>query len=130
MNAINDPMTREEYLADMWGFYSDVHKDAYGFRPRGEGTYQWFIALSKDEMTAEFAQLQERINENEEHNRKMEAQCAEAVEGHIKMLIASGAGDRATALRWMHDANNTNGDWEYLAYVLGVAYGYFKKDAE
>lgn len=56
---------------------------------------------------------------------KMESNAAIAVEEHIKFLIATGAGDRATAIRWMHQAERTNGDNESLCYKLGLKFGYF-----
>jgi hypothetical protein len=38
-----------------------------------------------------------------------------------------GAGDRATALRWIMEASSANGDWEYLCWDLGLPYHYFTK---
>ena len=121
-------MTREEYLADMWSFYSDVHKDAYGYRPRGEQIYNWFTSMTSEEMDVEFQQLQETINRNDEHQRQMEADACVAVEEHIESLIRMGAGDRENAIRWMDEAEETNGDLDYLCYKLGVPYGYFGKE--
>jgi hypothetical protein len=46
----------------------------------------------------------------------------------LAALIGAGAGDRATAIRWMHEANDTNYDPEYLCYCLGLPYGYFRKE--
>jgi hypothetical protein len=41
----------------------------------------------------------------------------------------SGAKDRATAMRWIHEAEDTQGDDDYLAYTLGLPYQYFRKVA-
>ena len=56
----------------------------------------------------------------------------------IEDTIKTGAGNRETALRWIMDADlggvdvdaaNANGDWEYLCYLNGLPYGYFKQAA-
>lgn len=44
--------------------YSDMHKDAYGFRPRGD--HEWFLSLSDQERREEFDRLQEAIRERDE----------------------------------------------------------------
>ena len=43
----------------------------------------------------------------------------------IVKLIGHGAPDRATAIRWLHDAEGTDNDNEYLCFCLGLKYGYF-----
>jgi hypothetical protein len=40
-----------------------------------------------------------------------------------------GAGNYETALRWIHEADGTDGDDEYLCYHNGLPYGFFKKAA-
>jgi hypothetical protein len=40
-----------------------------------------------------------------------------------------GARNRETALKWIMDASNANGDWEYLCHELGLPYSYFKQVA-
>jgi hypothetical protein len=44
-------------------------------------------------------------------------------------LLRSGAKDRAMAMRWVHEAEETGGDDEYLCYTLGLPYRYFAVDA-
>jgi hypothetical protein len=50
-------------------------------------------------------------------------------EKRVNDLIFSGARDRETALRWIHEAEGTMGDDEYLCYTLGLPYMYFRKVA-
>jgi tRNA uridine 5-carboxymethylaminomethyl modification enzyme len=50
-------------------------------------------------------------------------------EKRVDSLILSGAKDRATAIRWIHEAEDTQGDDEYLCYTLGLPYQYFRKVA-
>jgi hypothetical protein len=43
-------------------------------------------------------------------------------------LLRSGAKDREMALRWIHEAEDTGGDDEYLCYTLGLPYRYLAVD--
>ncbi len=63
-----------------------------------------------------------------EEESRLEAEATARFEKSVESLIASGAGDRATAIRWMHEANDTNYDGEYLCYQLGLPYGYLRND--
>jgi hypothetical protein len=103
--------------------YWDMYKDAYGHRPRGIDTSSWTLAA----FDAEFAVLGKIIEE--ENQRRQQAQAAAVVrfEEQVKSFIKMGANDRETALRWFHEAEQTNGDDDYLCFCLGLPYHYFKK---
>lgn len=105
--------------------YWDMYKDAYGVRPRGVDTSAWTLA----EFQAEFADLGRVIADNENQRKVFEADAIEKFEKHVTDTICMGARDRETALRWIMDASNANGDWEYLCYDLGLPYQYFRKVA-
>jgi hypothetical protein len=119
-------MTEADRKDELGAVYYDFYKEVHGIRPRWvnheEATIEWY------ESELEQLQLQADIQWQEQQVR--DAETIGVVEANIAELIASGAGDRATALRWLHDANNTNGDWEFLCYCLDLPYGYFRKDAE
>ena len=101
--------------------YWDMYKDAYGVRPRGIDTSIW----TEDDFTSEFARLSEIIErENAERNR-YEVQAVKDFEKRVQDLLEFRAKDRAMALRWIHEAEETNGDDEYLAWTLGLPYRYF-----
>ena len=117
--------TREATLEDFRSCYSDMYKEAYGVRPRNWETGKWSI----QEWEKEFDRLDAEIKYNEEREAEEQAEAATQVEATISKLIAMGAKDRATAIRWLHDANNTDGDDEYLCYNLGLKYGYFRHTA-
>jgi hypothetical protein len=55
-----------------------------------------------------------------------EAEAVKKFEQHVTNTICMGARDRETALEWIMQASNANGDWEYLCYDLGLPYHYFK----
>ena len=105
--------------------YWDMYKDAHGVRPRGIDTSTWTI----QDFQQEFASLQEVIVREEANRQVAEKEAVAKFEQHVTNTICMGARDRETALRWIMDASNANGDWEYLCYDLGLPYHYFRKVA-
>ena len=103
----------------------DMYKDAYGVRPRGIDTSGWTLA----DFDREFVSLGQVIQAEEAQRREMEAEATVRVEKAIDTLMRSGARDRATAIRWLHESHDTQGDDEYLCFQLGLPYGYFRKAA-
>ena len=116
-----ETMTRREELECI---FWDMYKDAYGVRPRGVDTSAW------DEATfeAEFNYMQELIAKNDRERKIAEHEAAHAFEMRVQSIIACGAHNRAMALRWIHEAEGSNGDDEYLCYLLGLPYRYFVVD--
>lgn len=112
--------TLEQYSCQFW----DMYKDAYGVRPRGIDTAAW------DEATfeAEFNYLQDLIAKNEQEREIAEREATVTFEQRIQELYACGAKDRAMALRWIHEAEGSNGDDEFLCYLVGLPYRYFQVD--
>jgi hypothetical protein len=117
-----EPMTRQEELHSI---YWEMFKDAYGYRPRGIDTSAW------DEATfeSEFNYLQDLIVKNEQERKIAEHEAAHAFEMRIQSILVCGAKDREMALRWIHEAEGTQGDDEFLCWTLGLPYQYFRKVA-
>ena len=105
--------------------YWDMYKDAYGVRPRGIDTSSWTL----DQFEAEFKVLGQAIADAEIERKQSEENAIVVFEQRVYTLIHAGAKDRATALRWIHEAEDTQGDDDYLAYTLGLPYQYFRKVA-
>ena len=105
--------------------YWDMYKDAYGFRPRGIDTSSWTL----DQFQDEFVILGQAIEAEEKIRVASEQHAMFSFEKRVDDLIYSGAKDRATAMRWIHEAEGTMGDDEYLCYTLGLPYQYFRKAA-
>ena len=105
--------------------YWDMYKDAYGVRPRGIDTSNWTV----ETFLKEFAYLGLVIEREEKARVAAEQNAVFSFEKRISDLMFSGAKDRATAIRWIHEAEDTQGDDEYLAYTLGLPYQYFRKVA-
>jgi hypothetical protein len=116
-----EPMTRQEELHSI---YWEMFKDAYGYRPRGIDTSAW----TEQRFAAEFEVLGEMIDKQEVQRRIAEQEAAHEFEMRVQSILACGARDRAMALRWIHEAEGSNGDDEYLCYLVGLPYRYFVKE--
>jgi hypothetical protein len=112
-------------LEQMQCQYWDMYKDAYGSRPRGIDTTEW----TEEEFMAEFETLGKVIEREEIARKESEAQASIRFEAQIQSMISSGAKNREAALAWIHEAEGSNGDDEYLCFLLGLPYGYFRKAA-
>jgi hypothetical protein len=108
----------EQYACTYW----DMYKDAYGVRPRGIDTSSWTEA----DFLKEFGYLNLVIEREEIARKEREERAAHDFEMRVLGLLQTGAKDRAMALRWIHEAEGSNGDEDYLCYLIGLPYGYFR----
>ena len=115
-----DMSEQEQLQCTFW----DAYKDAHGFRPRHIDT----TTLTVEELRMDIARLASIIQDNERIRREEEAQAVIRFEARIQSIIELGAKDREMALRWIHEAEGSGGDDEYLCYLVGVPYGYFKQE--
>ena len=132
MDKANKDANMSEYTYKSWDEYTpleqaamtwwDMYKDAYGVRPRGTDTSDWSLARYR----AEMLYLQECIKSNERQRELDEAFNIKRFEERVDSIIQLGAKDRAMALRWIHEAEDTDGDDDYLCFRVGVPYGYIK----
>jgi hypothetical protein len=76
----------------------------------------------------EFDYLGQLITQQEEARVEAEHMAIVKFEQRVLKLLVLGASDRATAVRWIHEAEGTSGDDEYLCWTLGLSYGYFRKE--
>ena len=113
-----DMSTLEQYACQFW----DMYKDAYGVRPRGIDTSTWTV----QEFEAELVSLWDTAARADAERLASEADAAKALEERILVLIGMGADDRNQAISWIAEAEEANGDMDYLCYLLGVRYGYFR----
>lgn len=115
------------YTYDLYGF-GELHKDAYGFRP-SELYYTWMQTATPNELQAEWDRLIKAAELAIEEDKRRQKEAVESFEALVQKTIDAGAGDRQTALRWIMDRSNCNGDWDLLCYEYGLPYNYFKKMA-
>ena len=115
-----DELSRKEQLE---GIYWDMYKEAHGFRPR----HIRLDLCTEAELEADLDRLQVIIADNDLQRQAAEEKAAHAFEMRVMGLLASGAKDREMALRWIHEAEGSNGDDEFLCYLVGLPYRYFKE---
>lgn len=113
MNSTND---------ELKSIISDMYKDAYGIRPR-TASYWAKIRTCRDAY-AEMDRLEVAIAASIAEQSAREAVNAEVFEVNIKQVIAFGAADRETAVRWLMDAEDVDGDEAFFAFSIGISYDY------
>ena len=106
--------------------YSDLHKDALGFRP-GQGGYELWDAMSPDEKQEQWDYLIREMARSEEAERAFEQRCIEAFELQVTKTMEAGAESREQAIRWLLEASDWGGDREYFCYLHGLPYNYFNE---
>lgn len=108
--------------------YSDLHKDARGYRPGSSG-YAYWGSLTPDEKQAHWDSLCKEMRDRQEAEQKREQEAVAAFELRITSVVEAGAKDRETAIKWMFDAEEDEYirfDPDYFCYQYGLPYGYFK----
>ena len=117
-----DELSRKEQLeTTVW----DMYKEAHGIRPR----HLNLAAMTEDELQATCKRLEAEIEMADKARSEAEAKAVVRFSKRVEDTIKSGAGDRETALRWIMEADAVNGDWEFLAWINGLPYGFFKTAA-
>lgn len=117
-------MIDREAMIESW---SDLHKDAYGFRPRD---WDRIKNLSDADMKAEWDSMVESVEQNIEIERHAKEVASAKFEETLAEVIAAGAGDRSTAIRWLLDATDdvmAQSDIGYFEYLNGLPYGYLEE---
>ena len=109
--------------------FSDLHKDAYGFRPRGAIVDAW-LAMTPAELDAEEIRMQAAVEDAMAEEDAREAANAVVFEAYIAKLIADFNIDRATAIRWDIEALGITDDvkaygMDYYRFEHGLPYQYF-----
>ncbi len=89
----------ESKRLDLIHLYSDYHKEAYGYRPRGVDYSSFTLA----ELEGDYARFARVCKENEEAEAVLEKRAQEQFEADIAGAIKAGAADRITAIRWLFD---------------------------
>ncbi len=106
--------------------FSDLHKDATGFRPSGN-FWGWLETATDDEKQEEWDSLIAAMERREASRIEAERASVVCFEVLVAKTIKAGAATRADALRWLMDASTANGDSEYFEFLMGVPYGYTKR---
>jgi hypothetical protein len=100
--------------------FSDFHKDAYGFRPRGHEFYTATPARKQEIWDSVGRAFDIRQEEEAEEKARALREFTSSLESAIEV----GAGDRTTALRWMTDGDTFYGrlDVEHWVFNRGILF--------
>ena len=103
---------------------SDLHKDAYGFRPSESFWVNWNCASDDAKQTVWDGLIDAFDRAVDEQKAAYDAAKSE-YEARLAEYISLGAKDRATAIRWLvQSLELTEADkWygaEYICYTLGL----------
>ena len=104
-------MNRNELL----GIASDLFKDCNGCRP----SYAMLDRMSDIELVHYLNGLQAQIEWQMEAERECELMKWDEFEGAVDNAIEMGAGDRATALRWLYEAEGAD-DPGHFVWRMGL----------
>ena len=102
---------------DLINIMSDMHKDAYGFRPRHIN----YSLFTNAELEAECDHYQEVIKEDLKRREIQLEADLKAWDDLIDKTIHLGAGDYKTALRWIVDGAN-EWDAESIVWSQGILF--------
>jgi hypothetical protein len=107
---------RDQLAATHYDFYKDVH----GVRPR----WMNYDEMSEQDLESELDDLSKQAEVVWAEEKRQQDDAIVRFESRIVDLIDTGAGDRETAIRWIHEAEGSDGDSDYLCFLVGVPYGY------
>lgn len=105
---------------------SDLHKEAYGFRPSQSFWTVWNTS-SVDEKQTTWDSLCHTADAESLRERQERVRREHDFQVRVASMMHAGCPDFDTAIRWLHDAHDTQGDDDYLEYCLGVSYGYIRE---
>lgn len=103
--------------------FSDLYKDAHGFRPRGHEFYDASPARKQELWDQTLCAQRESIR----MAREVEAASLREFEANVQRYMDLGAGDWYTAVRWMFDAdgferNDLCHGVDYVCYHYGLSH--------
>ena len=104
--------------------YSDYYKDVHGFRPRGMAPELWNSEQWLRDEIAELDRIAPAIFAEEE--AASQRQIA-AFERRVNTAIELSAKDRETAIRWLQQADDCEGDLDHFSWKNSLPFGYLKE---
>lgn len=107
---------------------SDLHKDAYGFRPSGWFWTGWENA-SDDQKQKIWDDLVETLEDEVKREREARERATTQFEQRIADIISAGAETRQNAIRWILQGEGLDKEQDcgFICYKLGLPY-FFEKE--
>jgi hypothetical protein len=105
---------------ELLSMYSDVHKDAYGHRPRD---WERVMLLTDEELVAECEKLGEIAMAEMAREEQAEREAAAELSELARKLATEQGIDIPTAYRWLIAAEGDYVDLEHFLWKMGVGCG-------
>ena len=103
---------------------SDLHKDAYGFRPSGR-FWSSFAAFNPEQKQALGDSMLADLDRSIEDYRKLQEEAVVKFEDRVDNLMHDGT-TRERVIKWLMEADQSLGDDEYFEFLNNLPYGYLK----
>ena len=119
-------MTQYDFCDDT---FSDLHKDVYGFRPRGIIMENWNM-MPDEQKQVRWDELCEELEANEKADRIALRNNITSHQNSVQNVIDVGAGDRATAISWMVSEEEFyhSQDVEHYVWNLGILFSDYGRE--
>ncbi len=107
--------------------YSDLHKDVYGYRPRG----LFSVPTSYNEFINQMNIMGARLEEQEIERRAYEAAACRVWKARIRQIAQDNGVDVVTVLRWEMDAEGCyypDHGYDFEHYLWGQGIGWTRVD--
>lgn len=101
---------------------SDVHKDAYGFRPRED-----YSRLTDAQLESLLAQFSRAAEEEIERERAQQSAAEVRWEADIAKLVADQKVTKARAILWDMAAHETDFGFDQYCWARGLSYAFETK---
>ena len=105
---------------------SDLHKDAYGFRP-SESFWSTFAAFNPEQKQALWDSMIADLRRSVEEERVMQEEAVVKFEDRVDNLMHDST-TRKRVIEWLMDADESLGDVEYFEYLNGLPYGAYTSE--
>jgi len=100
--------------------FSDLYKDAHGFRPSNHEFYTASPAVKQ----AIWDNLLMDLEVEVAREKRMQSEAVEEYKRLVKKTIAMGAGNIETAVQWLMQSDDVQGDQDYFKYLHNLPYGF------
>jgi hypothetical protein len=135
----SEALSRE--FNDVASYYSDFHKEVYGFRPRSMAlcACDYPDHNSLVEAMSHLKRLVDGLNDASERvfadREQAQKMAIDDFEAYLLNCIKVGARDRVDAVAWICDSYGVANEpgqmgWESLEYTTGVPFGYIQKSLQ
>jgi len=103
--------------------FSDLHKDVYGFRPRGVILDNWNI-LPAEQKQARWDQLCAELESNTIFEKQQEVKAVASFQARVQDVIELGAGNYTNALLWISGTETFYNvqDVEHFVWEQGILF--------